>query len=308
MIIFLGIVGELATIIGSVAITLNASFDSILEISKSGYKIEKSVLDEFQKKQTEEKKKKSHLANKILGTVLLFVPGINLINASVKGAKVKKAVMNDSQIKEATVPMTENEKEQYAKMEGKFEKLMFTAFTISKENEEEFLGFVDKRPFVVDHGLTSLYYEPLMPLNYTFDEVKRLNEATTYSYRIGKIDDKNIAIIGIPNPDSPVSRIQLKSEDYKITHTYEKMTEEEAQAKTFTVYPFMSETDEMVQKVVDEIKQSRIDMTTKADLEALQTHSIFEPEVIPTETEQVLSDEQQGPRLIKTIRPQNEKK
>lgn len=308
MIIFLGIVGELATVIGSVVITLNAGLDSILEISKNGYKIEKSVLDEFQKKQAEEKKQKSNLANKILGTVLLLVPGINLINASVKGAKVKKSVMNDPQIKEAIVPMTEEEKEQYAKMEGKLQKLTFTAFTASKENEEEFFGFIGKRPIVVDHGLTSLYYEPLMSLDYTLDEVKRLNEATTYSYRIGKIGDKNVAIIGIPNPDSPVSRIQLKSEDYKITHTYEKMTEEEAQDKTFTVYPFMSETDEKVQEVVEEIKQSRIDLATKANLEALQTHSIFEPEVIPTETEQVLSDEQQGPRLVKTIRPQNEKK
>ena len=308
MIIFLGIVGELATVIGSVVITLNAGLDSILEISKNGYKIEKSVLDEFQKKQAEEKKQKSNLANKILGTVLLLVPGINLINASVKGAKVKKSVMNDPQIKEAIVPMTEEEKEQYAKMEGKLQKLTFTAFTASKESEEEFFGFIGKRPIVVDHGLTTLYYGPLMPLNYTLDEVKRLNEATNYSYRIGKIDGKNVAIIGIPNPDSPVSRIQLKSEDYKITHTYEKMTEEEAQDKTFTVYPFMSETNEKVQEVVEEIKQSRIDLATKANLEALQTHSIFEPEVIPIETEQVLSDEQQGPRLVKTIRPQNEKK
>ena len=204
--------------------------------------------------------------------------------------------------------MTEEEKEQYAKMEGKLQKLTFTAFTASKESEEEFFGFIGKRPIVVDHGLTTLYYGPLMPLNYTLDEVKRLNEATNYSYRIGKIDGKNVAIIGIPNPDSPVSRIQLKSEDYKITHTYEKMTEEEAQDKTFTVYPFMSETNEKVQEVVEEIKQSRIDLATKANLEALQTHSIFEPEVIPIETEQVLSDEQQGPRLVKTIRPQNEKK
>ncbi len=307
MIIFLGIVGELATVIGSVVITINAVLDSVLEISKNGYKIEKSVLDEIQKEQAEEKKQKSNLANKILGTVLLLVPGINLINVSVKGTKIKRAVMNDPQIKESIVPMTEKEKEQYAKMKGKLQKLTFTIFVASKENEEEFFEFIGKRPIVVDHGLTSLYYEELMPLNYTLDEVKRLNEATTYSYRIGKIDGKNVAIIGIPNPDSPVSRIQLKSEDYKITHTYEKMTEEEAQDQTFTVYPFMSETDEKVQKVVDEIKQSRIDMVTKANLEALQAHPIFESEVIPTETEQVLSEEQ-GPRLVKTIRPQNEKK
>lgn len=306
MIIFLGIVGELATVIGSVAITLIAGLDSILEISKNGYKIDKSVLDEAQKKQAEEKKQKSNLANIVLRTILLLVPGVNLINASIKGVKLKKSVMNDPQIKEAIVPMTEKEKEQYEKMEGKLQKLTFTAFTTAKKNEEEeFSGFIGKRPIVVDHGLTYLYYEELMPLDYTLDEVKRLNEATTYSYRIGKIDGKNVAVIGIPNPDSPVSRIKLKSENYKITHTYEKMTEEEAQDKTFTVYPFTKHDDTQadVEKVIQEIKQSRIDSATKANLEALELQPRFEQEIIPTETEEVLTEEQQGPVLKKTLNP-----
>ena len=52
MVIFLGILGEVATIVGSIAITINAGLDSILEISKNGYKIDKNILDEVQKKQT----------------------------------------------------------------------------------------------------------------------------------------------------------------------------------------------------------------------------------------------------------------
>lgn len=133
----------------------------------------------------------------------------------------------------------------------------------------------------------------------------RLNEATTFSYRIGKIDDKNVAVIGIPNPDSPVSRIQFKSEDYKITHTYEKMTEEEAKDKTFTVYPFTTyeDTKENLEKVIEEIKQSRIDSATKANLEALQSQPRFEQNYIPTETEEVLTEGQQGPVLKKTLNP-----
>ena len=35
---------------------------------------------------------------------------------------------------------------------------------------------------------------------------------------------------------------------------------------------------------------------------------IFEPEIIPTATEKVLSERQQGPRLVKTMCPKNEKK
>ena len=308
MYIFLGIVGELATVVGSVAISLSGVVNSVLEISKNGYKIDKSVLDEYQKRQAEEKKGKTNRIKRALGVVLLFVPGVNLLRANITNVKMKKSVMNDPQIKEALIPMTDKEKEQYAKMEGKIQKLMFTAFTTGKENdEEEFFGFVGKRPIVVDHGLTSLYYEELMPLAYTLDEVKKLNEATTYSYRIGKIDGKNVAIIGIPNPNSPVSRIQFKAENYKITHTYEKMTEEEAQDKTFTVYPFTTHDDTQadVEKVIQEIKQSRIDNASKAHLEALELQSKCEQEIISTETEEVLTEVQQGPRLVKTMRRQN---
>lgn len=40
-------------------------------------------------------------------------------------------------------------------------------------------------------------------------------------------------------------------------------------------------------------------MANKANSGALPAHPIFEPEVIPTKTEQEL----QGPRLVKTKRP-----
>ncbi len=306
--ILLGIVGEFATVIVSVAITLNAGMDSVLEISKNGYKIEKSVLEEFQKKQEEAKRKKKNLGNRILGAVLLLVPGVNLINASVKWMKLKKSVMNDPQIKKAIVPMTEREKEQYAKMKGKLQKLTFMAFTSSKESDEkELLGFVGNRPMVVDYGLTSLYYEPLMPLDYTLEEVKRLNEVTTHSYRIGKIDGKNVAIIGIPNPNCSISRMNFKAEGYKGVHIYEKMTEEEAKDKTFTVYPFMPGIEEKVEEIVASIKQSRVACATKEHLEELKVPSMMERDTVLPKIEQD-SPEEQGPRLVKTMRPQNRKK
>lgn len=270
MIVFLIIVGELATVIGSAVIMGNATLDSILEIPKNGYKVDKEVIEEIQKQQAEEKKVKTSLFNRILGTILLLTPGVNLLNASIKGYRIKKSVINDPKVKEFLVPMTEEEKEQYAKIEGKLQKVAFTAFTSGREDEEEeFIGFNGNRTLVLDHGLTSLYYEELMPLEYTLDEVKRLNDATTYSYRIGQIDGKNVAVIGIPNSESSISRIKFKSEDYNITHDYVKMSEEEAQDKTFTVYPFTihDDTKDDVEKIIQEIKQSRIDSATKANVD-----------------------------------------
>lgn len=302
MYIFLGIIGELATVIGSSYIILNGALDSVLEISKNGYKIDKNTLDEFSKKQEKEKQDKNKGIKRLLGGIILFTPGVNLINSIIKINKLKKSVMSDPMIKESLIPMTDKEKEQYAKMEGKMQKLAFTAFTTKKgNNDEEFFGFVGNRPIVVDHGLTAIYCEELMPLDYTLDEVKRLNDATTYSYRIGKIEDKNVAIIGIPNPDSQVSRVQFKKENYSITHAYEKMTEEDAQDKTFVVYPFTTYYEEDVQKVIDEIKQSRTHSSVNANLDSLQVEPRFEQDYIQAINEEVQVEEQQGPVLKKTL-------
>ena len=227
--IILGIIGEFGTIAGSFYIMINGTINSMLEIAKKGYKYKKNELDEYLNNNNKEKANRFEIA---LGLALFLIPGVNLLNAVIKSHKMKTIILNDPTIKEFLIPMTDKEKEQYSKMKGKIEKLKFTSVISGKENDdEEFFGFIGNQAIVVDHGLTSIYYEKLLPLDYTLDEVKELNEATTYSYRIGTIGGKNIAIIGIPNPDSPVKRIQFKSEDYKMTHTYNIMTEEEAQDK-----------------------------------------------------------------------------
>lgn len=304
MIIFLGVVVELATVLGTIAITINGSANSILEIFKNGYKIDKEVLDEYQKKQAEAKKEKNTVSKKVLRTILLFVPGVNMLRAGISSVNMKKAIMNDPQIKEVLVPMTDQEKEQYAKMKGKLQKLVFTAFTYGKEHEEkECCGFVGNRLIVVDHGLTSLYYKELPLLEYTLDEVKKLNEATTFSYRIGTIDGRNVAIIGIPNPNSSIDRIQFKSEDYKITYDYTKMTEETAKDKKFVVYPFYQEfeKDEKVQECYEKIKIRRTEGATRTNIEEIKV----QPQIQPNDQEFIekesISKEEQGPVLIKTL-------
>lgn len=288
MVIFLGIVGELITVIGSVAITIHFIIDSVLEIPNNGYKLDKDLLDE---KKAKEKTQKPNSMKMALTTMLLLAPGINLIYTSIKGVKLKKSIMKDPEMKKYLIPMPEIEKEKYAQLKSKFWKLKWATFA--------------------DYKLTSLCYEKLMPLDYTLDEVKRLNEATTYSYRIGKMDGRNIAIIGIPNPNGTIKRVRSKEDNYNMIHMYENITEEEAKNKTFTVYPFTiyEETQSEVEKVVQEIKKSRIDRAVKANLEereaskALQLQFYLEQDDIPIVTEEVLTEVPQGPVLQRTLDP-----
>ena len=311
--IILGIVGELGTIAGSFAIMFNGTINSMLEIAKKGYKFKKNELDEYLNNNNKEKANGFEIA---LRYVLFLIPGVNFLNAVIKSHQMKAIMLNDPTIKKFLIPMTDKEKEQYSKMKGKIEKLKFTAVISGKENDdEEFFGFIGDKAIVVDHGLTSIYNEKLIPLDYTLDEVKELNEATTYSYRIGTIGGKNIAIIGIPNQDSPVKRIQFKSEDYKMTHTYNIMTEEEAQDKKFIVYPYTTHNEEAVQKIIEKIKQARINRKTKSEEELAQKQPIFEEAYVPMEIEEPIAkgeyvtmeieepivEEEQGPVLRKSI-------
>ena len=79
------------------------------------------------------------------------------------------------------------------------------------------------------------------------------------------------------------------------------MTEEEAKDKTFIVYPFTTQNEEEVQKVIEEIKQARIAGTKRVNVERVPKQTIFEQDSIPTETEETIVEEQQGPVLKKTL-------
>lgn len=298
--IILGIIGEFGTIAGSFYIMINGTINSMLEIAKKGYKYKKNELDEYLNNNNN--KEKANRFEIALRLVLFLIPGVNLLNAIINSHKIKTIMLNDPTIKKFLIPMTDKEKEQFSKMKGKNEKFKFTAVISGKENDdEEFFGFIGNQAIVVDHGLTSIYNEKLLPLDYTLDEVKELNEATTYSYRIGTIGGKNIAIIGIPNPDSPVKRIQFKSENYKMTHTYNIMTEEEAQDKKFIVYPYTTHNEEEVQKIIEKIKQARINKKTKSEEELAQKQTLSEKAYVPMEMEEPITEEEQGPVLRKSI-------
>ena len=276
MIIFLGIVGELATVISSVIISIHFIIDSVLEVPNNGYKLDKSLLEE---KKAKEKTSKTNVMKLALTTMLLLTPGVNLIYTSIKGTKLKKGIMKDPEIKKCLIPMPEPEKEKYAHLTSKFLKLKWATFT--------------------DYKLTSLCYEKLMPLNYTLDEVKRLNEATTYSYRIGISNGKNIAIIGIPNPNGVIKRIRSKEDNYNTIHMYENITEQEAKKLTFTVYPFTmyKETQSEVEKVIQKIKQDRADQAAKASLEErkaskeLQSQNVLKQDYSATIMDEELEEE-----------------
>ena len=266
MYIFLGIVGGIASFAGSIALRVNGVFDALIEIGNKGYKIDKETVNKYQKELEEEKNKNNDNnkgLKKAVNIVLLLTPGVNLVKATIDVNRIKKNIENlvvsDSEYAYAFIPMTDEEKEDYAKIEGKLAKLAYVSFVTMKNEDQEFFGFAGSKILAVDHGLESLYYEPVLPFECTLEEVQKLNDATTFSYRLGRVNGKNIAIIGVPNPNSSFKRLDMGTDEIQRGQDFIPMTEEEARNERFTVYPFTmrDETKEALDTVIENIKQTR---------------------------------------------------
>ncbi len=124
MVILLGITLELATVIGSIILPINATTDVMLDLANKGYKMRKETYDETQKK-LDEKKKEVTTSKRVLNAVLFFMPGVNLIRAGKAYFKIKTAFLDSSEFEKNTVPMTDEEKEEYANLEKKAKKLAY---------------------------------------------------------------------------------------------------------------------------------------------------------------------------------------
>lgn len=119
----------------------------------------------------------------------------------------------------------------------------------------------------IKYNQVLLDHDMLIPLNYTLEEVKKLNEVTNYSCKVGNVNGKNVAIIGIPNPNMNIDEFKLKSENYRVIHVFKQMAEEEMKDETFSVYPFTlsDNTKGKLEDVIQKIKNSRDISKTNLD-------------------------------------------
>jgi len=119
---------------------------------------------------------------------LLVFPGINLLNAVIKGVILKKSIMADPQVKDAIVTMTDEEKEQYAKIKGKIEKCAFTTFIHEKEDEEN-ITIVGYLPFIEEGDTLKLVGKMVVHQEYgeqfkidTFEKIMPENSKALEKY------------------------------------------------------------------------------------------------------------------------------
>ncbi len=246
---------EIATIVASNIIGLIVGENTLSKISKNGYKVDMVTLDNCILKMSD----KTPNNERLVSLILSIIPGVNMIHRLIEGIKERHEIMNALCIKEALIPMTDKEKEEYSQTKKWSQKLSFSIFT-------------------------PLRYQAL-PGTYTLDEVKKLNATILDSYTIGTINNIPVAIIGISKYSDSINRIKFLNDNE--TYEFKKLTEEEAQNMMFTVYPFLSEVldNKKLQKCLEEItkiQSNKAKISEDYNKETSMESVHFTPEEIST--------------------------
>ena len=170
MTILLAILIEILSVVGSSVIALKGATDALLQIPENGYKLDMDALQKYQQEysQNNDKNKRN------LAKILLFTPGVNLIFMTFNSYKFKRNVMTDETVRKTLIPMTDDEKEEYAKIDNYFEKVMFT---LTSEKD----AIIRKNSSGIQVGTAAIYHEALSEV-YTVEEIN-IPEGYTATYK-----------------------------------------------------------------------------------------------------------------------------
>lgn len=170
-------------------------------------------------------------------TVLFFIPIVNYTFEKKLVKDVTEAFMNNNTLSKAIVPLTDIEKSIFNSITNKVERMNFMQTAMGLKEEQVITGYKDGKVNVHDNGLYGLSIERLTPLAYTYDEVLKLNKITLNKYKLCKVNDTNIAIIGVPNNiDEDVKRVMFMAE--RDSNIYPATSIEDPLDKHYLVYPF----------------------------------------------------------------------
>ena len=276
--------------------------DLLIKIGEKGYTVSGDSLNEVIKEHYDEMKKK----NKVVSKVIAFVPVVNAFYTRSRMDKLEEAILNDPNLESTLLPLTEEEKEKFNSVdEGdkratKYKKAsMILDFSKAKENDESYkvergtvanLSDEEEKEQEKEKDNVTVLEERLLPLAYTLDEVKLLNDATEGNLILGTNEGSRIAIIGVPEDVETIENVKLAD---SIQHDKEfvPLTEEECKDSCFLVYPYNNDHKKEIEWAIERIRKDR----------KIQSE-IPRIEFKPTETvEPDISREHSAPTLMKSL-------
>ncbi len=299
--IVLGLLVQIISTLYSVSIKLNSNYDNLVEIAGKGYKFNNSRLEKYYETERKKKRKNKKNIKKALDVIVTFIPILNLLEAYTYKIVSKRKMMKTEEFKNSLIPMTDKELDEFNQLDTRILKLMYTgAISTSLKQEEKNLFCKED---IDTTNIKKIYIRnaKLPELDYTLDEIKKLNnllsinengEKVTFKYILGKLDDNYTAIIGVPNLEDNSDENKQVIVNGKIM---EILSDEQGGEYTFSVYPNVIVDEEKrnaLNEEVNNIKQKRIENEVETNTEYNKGNLIY------NESKHVLS---------KKYKPQNNK-
>ena len=79
---------------------------------------------------------------------------------------------------------------------------------------------------LLEKNIVQLYYDKLPIISYSLDEVKQLSESINSHYKLGKMNDINTAIIGLPE-ECTINSAIVRNDDKLLEMDYQEVNEDE---------------------------------------------------------------------------------
>lgn len=249
------IVVQLATMYVSTRIKINKFKKTYTSYGDKGYKIDQQKISDYEYKNSK--------LNQAIDLVCFLIPGVNIVNTIIRTNKSTNEFKKNVDESNALIPMNDNEIKYYNSLNNINKKILFIVQDNNLENQDLLSEYIklcladeDK---VLDKKVAQLYYDKLPPISYTINEVKQLSKAIDSSYKLGKVEGVNTAIIGLPD-DCEVEKVILKRQDKLETYYYEQIDDERLNDEHFIIYPFGIDYEES-----DELKDCYKKITDKRD-------------------------------------------
>ncbi len=274
MYVLLFIAGDVLTITGTYYIYLNSNRNILVDIGKKGYKLDKKFIAYYNSKVDNEYNNMSKKES-VIGGILSVIPGVNMIRCAYRIHRDKKNLYKEIEEKNALIPMTESEKEIFKSLGTKMEKMTYVSSLSIMLDGEKYIGNISGIPLIYDTKSLDFDQDTLTPLSYTLNDVKRLNNATNGLYVTGKMNDVNVAVIGVKIPDgkTDIKRLDIKGKKYNYTPFVASDDDK------FIVYPYSDDARVSANKVVDEIIEERKNNKT-SNFETTNTIKYERPKVL----------------------------
>lgn len=283
---------EIGTFALSVFIKVKGAMDATISLAEEGYIIDKNKYLDKEKYGTLKTKKKSELFNN-LRFISWFIPGVNVIWSTVDFIKSKKDIKEELFDNDVYIKIPDHKVESLKSIDSKLTKLVFIA---NLADDKDIVAVSNNRVFVLDSNNVKLKYEKLLPLDYTLNDVKQLNNLTGYTYRVGTMDNENVAIIGIPSNTTKVDKIKFPNEKtFDKPHMFEEMDLDVAKNKTFSVYPYTWE-----ERFANDIYKSIDDMKKARNINVEDSNNYYDNNLY--EEVNIPQKEQNGPVLSRRLK------